>query len=78
MAKPDKAKESGQNGHSKNLANKKNKKTLLLETSEEAGDEALGRRKLLKRVDEHYTKWTFPKRRPDDQSANGVGGEDEI
>uniref|UniRef100_A0A914I4P3 Metalloendopeptidase n=1 Tax=Globodera rostochiensis TaxID=31243 RepID=A0A914I4P3_GLORO len=74
-----KAKKSGQTGHSKSLAaNKKNKKKLLLETSEEAGDEALGSRKLLKRVDEHYTKWTFPKRRPDDQSANGGGGEDEI
>uniref|UniRef100_A0A183BY23 Metalloendopeptidase n=1 Tax=Globodera pallida TaxID=36090 RepID=A0A183BY23_GLOPA len=75
----DKAKESGQTGHRKSLtANKKKKKKLLLETSEEAGDEALGHRKLLKRVDEHYTKWTFPKRRPDDQSANGEGGEDEI
>ncbi|KAL3081417.1 hypothetical protein niasHS_011661 [Heterodera schachtii] len=56
---------------------KKKKKLLLLKTSDEAD---LNNPKLLNKVDEHYTKWTFPKRRKsirnEDESDRSAGEED--
>ncbi|KAL3071228.1 hypothetical protein niasHT_035554 [Heterodera trifolii] len=56
---------------------KQKKKLLLLRTSDEAD---LNNPKLLNKVDEHYTKWTFPKRRKpignEDESDQSGGEED--
>ncbi|KAL3077787.1 hypothetical protein niasHS_011590 [Heterodera schachtii] len=57
--------------------NKQKKKLLPLTTSDEAD---LNNPKLLNKVDEHYTKWTFPKRRKpigNGDEADQSGGEED-